>query len=279
MKKFMLYFLVAVLLALDPTGAFGASKAIEKQHAEMLYPVVQVVSGQGVGSGTVIFSTKVDGNFETYVLTNHHVIAGAISVEEKYDYEAKKSYKIEKKQTVKVNWFNYNDLSRFVGTTGRVADIVAYSKAHDLALLKIRDSETGVDHVATIYPPCAPLALFETTYAVGGGLGRPPFATKGILGFLDMENSGTRYLMATSPIIFGNSGGALFHFNEETDKYELIGVPAAVSVIGSFFSQTPVTHMGWAISIESVEDFLEDNAFSYLIPACDIDDVIEGLDK
>lgn len=272
MKKFLAVLMVAWFTLFAGVGPADsgppASVDILKKHNEMLYTTVQVVSGRGVGSGTVIYSKKnKDGKFETFILTNNHVVAGSISVTEEYDFEKKESFKKEKKTAVKVNWFNYNNLSRFVGTNGRVADIVAYSKSHDLALLRIRDSETPASHVAYIASPCEPLALFETTYAVGGGLGRPPFATKGILGFLDMEAEGTRYLMATSPIIFGNSGGALFHHNEKEDRYELIGVPAAMSVVGGFFSVTPITHMGWAISIESVKGFLGEK-YGHLIPSC-----------
>ena len=255
------------------TGFFviadAAPKDIIKKHNEMLYTVVRVEANQGSGSGVVISSKKTKEGWASYILTNHHVVSYNISIKEKYDFKKDKNKKEETKTPVRVSWFNYNDVSRHVGTSGRIADIVAYSSSHDLAILKVRDKENKVEFVADVSSPCQGLSLFETTYAVGAGLGRPPFATSGILGYLDMESQGTRYLMATSPIIFGNSGGALFHYDSEADKYELIGIPAAVSVIGGFFTQTPITHMGWAISIESVKDFLKKNKLDKLLPTCE----------
>lgn len=268
MKRFMLFFLAPVLLALNFSVAKAATPEVVQKHKQMIYPVVQVEAKNALGSGTVLWSRKdKNGVAETYVLTNYHVIGSAISVIEKYDFEKKKDYKVEKRETVRVNWFNYNDLSRYVGTTGRVAEIVAHSEQHDLALLKIRDKENTVPYVATVACRAAPLALFEETYAVGGGLGYPPFATSGEIGFLDLERNNVRYILSTSPIIYGNSGGALFHQRAD-GRYEFIGVPAAVAVTGGFFSSTPVTHMGWAISLESVAEFLDNNKLGKLIPEC-----------
>ena len=47
----------------------------EQEHTEMLYPTVLVRLERGTGSGTVIYSKlNEDQEYESYVLTNNHVI-------------------------------------------------------------------------------------------------------------------------------------------------------------------------------------------------------------
>ena len=52
---------------------------------KVLYPVVRVSGKKSVGSGTVIWSQKVGGVFETYILTNNHVVAVNFKIEDTYD--------------------------------------------------------------------------------------------------------------------------------------------------------------------------------------------------
>lgn len=271
---FAMAVIVTPFFILSP-AAFAAPDDLVQKHQEMLYPVVVVAAGSDLGSGTVIFSSEVDGAWQTYVLTNHHVVRSAITVKEEWDPKSQEEVKRESRTPVQVRWFDYNDYSREIGTRGQTADIVAYDVTLDLALLRTRDTERGVDYVANLMPEDAPLYLFEITWAVGAGLGKPPFPTEGAVSNLDQRIKGLRYILSSAPIIFGNSGGALFHWSPERERYEFIGVPARVS--GTWTGV--VTHMAWAIPLATVREFLRDNEFGIILgdpPAEEVSETAEA---
>ena len=250
-----------VLILLMTTFAWGNTPA-NKKHREMLYTVVTVESLGNLGSGTVVYSKKDKGDFETFILTNFHVVSSSVTISKEWSPIEKKKVDVEKRVVVKILWFNYNELSRFIGTRGKTADIVAYDKSKDIALLKVRDKERGTAFVARLRPPCRSIYLFDEVYAVGSGLGKPPFATIGTLSLMDEEIDGNRYMLATAPIIYGNSGGALFRLDNSASKYELIGIPSRVSA--TFFQS--VTHMGFSIPMQTVWEFLKKNNYSQILP-------------
>lgn len=253
--------LILALVFFIAGPAWAAPEDLVQKHQEMLYPVVVVASGSGQGSGTVIFSAEVDGGWQTYVLTNHHVIRSAITVKEEWDPKSQEEVKREHRTPIQVRWFDYNDYSREIGTRGQIADIVAYDATLDLALLQTRDTERAVQYVATLMPEASPLYLFEITWAVGAGLGKPPFPTEGAVSNLDQRINGRPFILSSAPIIFGNSGGALFHWSQERSRYEFIGVPARVSGTWSGV----VTHMAWAIPLATVREFLRENDFGFIL--------------
>lgn len=243
-----------------PVESPQPSPGIVQMHHEMIYPAVQVQARKGKGSGTVIYSKKTNGHYETFVLTNFHVISGAIEEVEEYDYEKREEVKRIRLEPVQILFPLYNDLSKYVGTQGRIADIVAYDARSDLALVLLRDEESRADHVATLMPEDSRLDMGETVWAVGGGLGKPPFISTGILGYMHERIDGYEYHLSTAPIIFGNSGGALYRKSDE--GYELIGVPSRVSAVG--FGNA-VTHMAWSIKIETIREFLRRKDYGYIL--------------
>lgn len=267
-------FLASLLLLTAAPFAAAQTPEIEQQHREMLYPVVLVETGRGSGSGTVIYSGPHDDEVHTYVLTNHHVIASAITVREEWDSRTQEDVRRETRRPVDVSWFDYNEFSRAIGTRGRTADIVAYDATTDLALLRTRDRETAVEYVATLQHISDPLYIFEQTWAVGAGLGKPPFPTTGLLSNMDERIDGQRFILSSAPIVFGNSGGALFHYHAEDGGYELIGVPAAVSVTG--FGQA-VTHMAWSIPTDTIREFLAVNCVGWIVGSAEGDECTEGV--
>ena len=262
---------ICAVILMIAAPALAAPADLVQKHREMLYPVVVVATGSGLGSGTVIFSAEADDEWQTYVLTNHHVVRSAITVKEEWDPKSQEEVKREQRSPVQVRWFDYNDYSREIGTRGQIADIVAYDATLDLALLQTRDTERGVDDVAHLMPEDAPLYLFEITWAVGAGLGKPPFPTEGAVSNLDQRIGGQPYILSSAPIIFGNSGGALFHWSPERSRYEFIGVPAKVSGTWSGV----VTHMAWAIPLTTVREFLRDNDFGFILGDPAIEDIPE----
>jgi len=85
--------------------------------------------------------------------------------------------------------------------------------------------------------------------------------TSGEMAFAEQMIEGYRYQLATAPIIFGNSGGSLFSYSEVRKQYEMIGVPSRVSASGF----QAVTHMGWSIPTETVNEFLRENFHGFII--------------
>ncbi len=253
----------AMLVALAFGGTAGAQSLsdIQQMNEEMLYPTVLVATRGGAGSGTVLFSDEIDGEVHTYVLTNFHVVRSLVSFSEKWDGEEGENVKVERRQPADIKWFVYNEGSRAVGTAGQMADIVAYDKHNDLALLRTRNKEQAVPYVARIADDGEPLYLFERSFAVGAGLGYPPFATEGMISSNDLLWRDRTFILSSSPIIFGNSGGSLYVWDE--DHYELVGVPSAVSATG--WGGQAVTHMAWAIPIETVYSFLRDNDLGFIV--------------
>ena len=254
-------FVFATLLSV--TAAFAQTPEIEQIHRQMLLPSVQVDALKGTGSGTVISSREVNGNFRTYILTNHHVIAASISIIEYFDQESKSNKKREKFENVQVRFHRYANRNRYTGSDNRLANIVAYDAQADIALL-ILDDNAPVTNVAIIAPKDARIDRGERVYAVGAGLGVPPFMTEGRVGSIGHRIDGHPYILASAPIIFGNSGGALFRMNSEYN-YEFIGIPSRVSSTGGFFSSTAVTHIGWHIQLDTIREFLERNRLSHII--------------
>lgn len=230
---------------------------------QALYATVLIASKAGTGSGTVIYSQTDDaGLATTLILTNHHVISNSVSVRKEWDSKEGMEKDKERRQQVKSLWFEYNSCSTSVGTRGKSAEIVAYDKPADLALLRLIDRERTIDVVANLRPPGDPLQLGTEVFAIGAGLGRPPFTTDGLVAITDFQVDGYPYLMATAPIIFGNSGGGLFQWSNKRGRFELIGVPSKVSAAGW---STVVTHMAWSIPVSTVRAFLIANDFGYVV--------------
>jgi hypothetical protein len=281
MYKILIAVVAAMLMASSPLSATGP----EKEHFEMLYPAVQVRTGPAIGSGTIIYSKVRDAiqcklveeeiecepvltpggtavrECHSFILTNWHVIQHSVTVSKVYDPQLKETLDKEVRKPVEVAWWKYNDLSRAVRTEGAKADIVGYDKRADLALLRIRDTEKCMDNVVHLFPADDKYFLFEQVWAIGSGLGQPPFATTGILSNLETEINGHPYLLASSDIIFGNSGGSLMRFSEKRNRFEMIGIPSRVSAAG--FSV--VEHMGWSIRIDTIREFLIDERVGYIL--------------
>ena len=168
------------------------------QHEEMLDTAVRINTS---GSGTVLYSRQHEGKWESYILTNYHVIGDQITIREVWDGMKGKKVKRETREPVTAFWFDYVRCSRSVGTRGRIADIVAHDQQRDLALLKLRDTERGVDRIAYMLPKEEYPKLGQTVWAVGAGLGYPPSMTSGEMAFAEQVINGYRYQLATAPII------------------------------------------------------------------------------
>jgi len=275
MRKFLAAFGIVLLLSGAAYAGSHTDSVPVKQHLEMLYPTVLVAVGSGSGSGTVIFSEKHEGEYMSLVLTNWHVVKGAITVTSEWDPRKKEKVEKETRRPVKIEIFEYNNYSKSIGTTGRTATIVSYDKKRDLALLRIDDRERPIEHVATLYKEGVDDGpwIFQKAWAVGAGLGKPPFPTQGLLSGFAKDNYGNDLILGSAPIIFGNSGGSGYVMSPR-GTYELIGVPSMVSAYGW---GSVVSHMGWWRPITEIREFLRENDFGYVLG--DVPEEEDGEDE
>lgn len=266
----------AAIAMLLPMSAVAETEAPVKKITEMLYPTVMVdLGGDGTGSGTVIFSgvreheSWKDEKVWSLVLTNHHVVKGAIGIEEEFDPKRGKNIQKETRRPVHVRLWDYNDYSTAVGTTGRVARILAWDKHRDLALLRLDDNERTMKNVAILWPEnVGGPYLFQKTWAVGSGMSNPPYPTEGLLsGISGKDAKGRSLYLSSAPIIFGNSGGSLWAFSKKRDRYEMIGVP---SMVGAYGWGNIVTHIAWSRPVSEIRSFLRENDFGFVLGDKDI---------
>ena len=262
----------AIIVAMAITFAASVSFANPKQsgvtpeqeHMEMLYPTVLVRVGSGSGSGTVIYSKEnEDRKYESFILTNWHVIQSYVKISKVWNSDKKEHVETENRRPVNIDLWEYNNYSTAVGTIGRLARIMAYDKSRDLALLKVEDEERPMPYVAIIYPEDLDDGpwIFQTVYAVGAGLGKPPFPTMGLLAGYGRDQDGNALYLSTSPIIYGNSGGSLYVYSPR-NHYELIGVPSMVSAYGW---GSVVSHMAWSRPISEIRIFLRESSYGFIL--------------
>tara|TARA_Y100000310_G_scaffold310839_1_gene356508 strand:+ start:11077 stop:11940 length:864 start_codon:yes stop_codon:yes gene_type:complete len=241
-------------------------KEIMEQHKHMLYPTVRVRTTSAGGSGTLIYSKqdpeKDEGIYESYVLTNEHVIDDNIKVEKKWSTLLKREVKTDILAECSVEMFDFEYGSWEAGHQAYRSEIMCYDKDMDIGLLKIK-SEKKFENVARMFPKGEykkELKMFQPVYAIGCGLGHPPLQTKGQLaGFTDIIDN-YPYWLSTAPTIFGNSGGSVYR----GDTYEFIGIPSRIAVIAAGFSADAITHMSYFIPISTIYNFLEDQLFNFI---------------
>lgn len=238
-------------------------KLREQLHNETVYPVVRVLASDGGGSGTIIYSEdrSKKGEFETFVLTNFHVVENDVTVEREWSALYKKDVQVEKIKTVRAEVFIYENMSTVIGQDSYLADIKAYSEPHDLALIQIRTKKkiTPVAELLPI-PDVKNIYLFDKVIIVGCSMLRPPLISTGEITGLNDEIDGKLFGMSNAQIIFGSSGGALF--TEHDNHWKLSGVPSRILVT----SWTgPITHMGGFIPMSRVYEWFEEEHLNFLM--------------
>lgn len=228
-------------------------------HEQILYPCVRVQTGEHGGSGTVVYSQKHGPEWHTYVLTCHHVVEKALVVKEKWDAFLGRMRKVEERDIVRVEFFHYEHGSRAIGTHGVEADVIMHDADHDVALLRLRQTSEGVPHVATLFPyeQTKEISLLDPCYAVGCALLHAPIVTAGYLTSMSDHIDGKSYWMSNAQIIFGNSGGAVFH----GARNEFIGIPSRVAVVGW---GSAVTHMGYFSDIERIYQLFDTWCYNFI---------------
>lgn len=237
---------------------------LQQCHELCLYTEVRIKTPAALGSGTVVYQEPTpgeEGMFDTYVLTNEHVVDNLISIKKKWDTVLKREVKVDVVGHPEVHVFNFSYKSRVTGASAFMADIVCYDKEEDLALLRVR-STTEFKHVAQMYPEdeINKLIAFMPVWNVGCGLGGIPAITDGRLSGFGIDIDNKDFFLVTAPSIFGNSGGATFL--AETGEY--IGVPARISTYPFGWGADVATHLGYSIPISRIYNFLRDQVFDFI---------------
>lgn len=253
-----IFAILAILLL--PVAAYGDDN-VEKLE-KVLYPTVRVLSGTGGGSGTIVYSEDREkkGEFQTFVLTNHHVIDNLINVEKVWD-NLTKSYRYdEKNDLADVEIFQYDNGGRTVTKFAVKADIIAYVADEDIALLRLRHP-FAIKYQVKVLPPGKSLSLFQEIYAVGCPLLLDPLFTKGEVSDIEHLIDNKPYTGGTASIIWGNSGGSVISKFPDGEWY-FCGIPSRGygAPNGQF-----ITHLGYYVPPERVNEFITSQKLDFLV--------------
>jgi len=238
-------------------------KKLLEIHEKILYPTVRVRTEKAGGTGLIIYSKPVPETegYETYVMTCHHVVEDAIKFVERWSSVAKRKVVVEDRQLVEVEAFKYEKHSRCIGGTTIRAEIVAWNKELDIAVLKLLTSEP-FKYVATLYPKnkSDEILLGRPAIACGCSLGHEPLFTLGNIVAKHDRIENKEYWMNTANTIFGNSGGSIFL----GDTYEYIGITARITAIQLGFGVDVITWMGFFIPIDSIYQMFDENFLQFI---------------
>jgi len=254
--------LAIAILALFICSAINADE-LDVKLEKVLYPSVRVLNGYGGGSGTVVYSEdrEGDGTFETFVMTNHHVIDSLLRVEKRWDNLTQKYINVENNGQADVEIFSYVNGGHTITESTVKADIVAYVADEDIALLRLVHP-FKIEAVAKVLPSDKQLRLFQEIYAVGCPLLVDPMFTKGEITDLSYTIEGKDYVGGTADIIWGNSGGAVMAFVD--GEWYFCGIPSRGrgAPNGQF-----VTHLGYYVSPARLTNFIRSQKLDFLLDA------------
>jgi S1-C subfamily serine protease len=206
-SKYLWVGLFTLFITLAVTTQVANAQSIEQLNKELFSTAVQIGD---FCSGNIIHSErdKISGEVETIILTAKHCL-------------------INKSRTT-VNIIEYDKNLRKIKTNVYEATNFGMSYKSDLALLKLKDTNTVFLNVARIAPADIELTFGQTTFIASYPKGLSLTYTVGSLGFVEIMDgfssaSISREFYRSSPDVKGgSSGGGLFVLNG--DKLELIGV-------------------------------------------------------
>lgn len=234
------------------------------KYGDILSNQIRVKTSKAGGSGTVIYSQERLGGFHSYAITCHHVIDDAITVRDEWDPRVGRQRKKEYRQLVTTEFFDWaaSPHGHRPLTSSIDAEVVAYDKNHDMALLKLRMVKAA-QAVAELYPPAAieELQVGDAVVACGCALLHDPILTHGYITHMGDEIDYKLYWMGSANIIFGNSGGSVFVSRE--GGHAFIGIPSRIDVAGW---GTPITHLSYFSPISRVYEFFDEQLYHFLIP-------------
>lgn len=241
MKRLLAWTLLAATLVLaTPALAANVPAMVEANYVFR--------SGINLCSSTLIHKE------DRLVLTNYHCIENAINTVEREEVQPDGTVR-------KVTRVSYDEVTLSqpaYGPTGKVgeltlrAEILAFSRKGDLAIMRILSETTPLPTAAKLPPDGYKLAQGQVVYGVGNPVGLDNTVTKGIISHLYREHRWesdvvAKYIQTDAAIAGGSSGGALY-----SDDDFLIGIPSA-GYRGAA--------LNFAIPFTEFKKFLRDNGF------------------
>ena len=178
-----------------------------------------------------------------------------------WDSLTKKNDDKEILEQVVVETFDYVYISTVNSSNSHRADIIAYDKSHDIAILKL-DSPKKIDYVAQLVPRdnIENIKIFTQIYAAGCSLLHDPFPNHGEITYLTEDIENKKYYMNNADQIFGNSGGSVFL----AESGEQIGITARVTVTQLGFGQDVQTWMNFCVCPERIYEFIDCQELQFL---------------
>jgi S1-C subfamily serine protease len=227
----------------------------------IMRPLVRVSTTYSSGSGVLLYSEDREGagEYRTFVITNHHVVGSAIHVVKKWDSLKAEWRSFEANDRVRVEVFRYLRGGRTVLGQPIPAVIVAHNAEEDLALLEL-DYPLQALHCATLLPESTDLKLTQEVCAVGCSLGCDPCASFGRVTDLEELIDNRTYIMASAPIIYGNSGGGIFTC--VGGAWYFCGIPSRISVTRQ---GQAITHLAYFIPPDRLRRWLKIQRLTFLL--------------
>jgi S1-C subfamily serine protease len=228
--------------AVEPSAERAAERAELRRH--ILRPVFQLAGAETVGSAVLVHEDEDDFGVHQYALTSYHVVRDILAGQDS--------------EGIVLGYVEDDEGQE----TAVACRLLAHDVPTDLALLRV-DGAGHVERLARIAPRHrdAEIEVFSPVYTVGCPLGTAAQATRGEVTRRNWSVGGEELWMVSSPAYFGNSGGGVFL--EETQ--ELIGVFAKIYTHGSYRPQV-VTHMGLAVPLTVLHDWIEEVGYGFLLP-------------
>jgi len=210
----------------------------------LMGPAVRLSGGGTVGSAVLLQGEQTASGWRTQLLTAWHVVRDI-------------RLGLGEEALIPVSIYNQDGSTR-----EEEARLVCRDASMDIALLEL--TNTGAQFPGALLASRKSLdsvKIFEPVFAVGCPLGNDPIPTQGQLSDAHHMVDGTRHWMISAPTYIGNSGGGIFH----AETGELVGIFSKLYTHGTL-RPTVVPHMGLAVPLTEIYDWLEVEGHASLIP-------------
>jgi S1-C subfamily serine protease len=232
------------LVALHEAAAQTTPHANGHRWNNLLGPAVQLSGGGTIGSAVLLPGELTAQGWRTRVLTAWHVVRDI-------------RLGLGKNAPIPVMVYSEDGSVR-----KEEARLLCRNTTMDIALLELTSTNTKLPEVRLASRETLnAIEVFEPIYAVGCPLGNDPIPTYGQLSDSHHDVDGTNHWMISAPTYIGNSGGGIFH--AETD--ELIGIFSKIYTHGTL-RPTVIPHMGLAVPLAEIYDWLEHEGYASLTP-------------
>lgn len=219
----------------------------------ILEPSALVKGGYGSGSGCILLHTvKGDAKPTCYILTAGHVIQDLRSITEELDKTTGRMRKKEKWKYASIVQIIYSESHKRVGKVEMDAEVVAYSKEDDLALLKMKKKGFVACSIKLLASD-EQIRMGTDVYHCGSRSGEAGAnsLTDGIISALSRYVDEKEYHQTTAPASPGSSGGGIF----------LKGTKEYIGLVTMGRGET----MGLFIPINRIRKWLGTTEYAFLV--------------